>query len=82
MNDGTAATAVDRTVRVGSRVRVRDEDGDEDLSIVPPEQVDLARGHISMDCPLGRALLGHVTGEVVTVRAPGGARPVTIVSVD
>ncbi len=81
MNDGTTAAAVNDTIRVGSRVRVRDLEGDEDLSIVTPDQVDVARGRISMDCPLSRALLGHVAGEHVRVRAPGGVRAVTIVSV-
>jgi transcription elongation GreA/GreB family factor len=82
MNDGAAVTAVNGTIRVGSRVRVRDLDGDEDLSIVTPDQVDVARGRISMDCPLSRALLGHVAGEHVSVRAPGGVRAVTILRVD
>lgn len=82
MNDAAAATAANGTIRVGSRVRVRDLDGDEVLSIVTPDQVDVASGHISMDCPLGRALLGHVAGDHVSVRAPGGVRGVTILSVD
>ena len=82
MNNGAAATAVNGTVRVGSRVRLRDLDGDEVLSIVTPDLVDVPGGLISMDCPLGRALLGHVAGEHVSVRAPGGVRAVTILSVD
>lgn len=81
MSDGAAATVVSGAIRVGSRVRVRDVDGDEELSIVTPDEVDVARGFISMDCPLSRALLGHVAGELVSVRAPGGVRAVTILSV-
>jgi transcription elongation GreA/GreB family factor len=76
------AMSTDGTIRVGSRVRVRDQDGDEDLSIVTPDEVDVRSGRISMECPLSKALLGHTAGEEVRVRAPGGVRAVTIMSVD
>jgi transcription elongation GreA/GreB family factor len=78
----TWAVSTDGAVRVGSRVLVRDQDGDEELSIVAPDEVDFRSGRISMDCPLSLALLGHTAGEEVRVRAPGGVRAVTILSVD
>jgi transcription elongation factor GreA len=70
------------TVRVGSRVRVRDLEGEEEFTIVPTEEVDFSLGRISMDAPLARALLGHSVGERVKVRAPGGLRAVSILSVE
>jgi transcription elongation factor GreA len=67
---------------VGSRVRVRDLDGDAVFTIVGPEDSDSAAGLISDQSPLGLALLGHGSGDRVDVRAPGGVRTVAIVEVD
>ena len=69
------------TVRVGSMVRVRDRDGEEEYTIVGGEDADAVSRRISTDSPLAMALLGHAAGEQVKVRAPGGPRAVTIVRV-
>jgi len=45
-------------VRIGSRVRVRDADGDAAFSIVPAEEADCMANRVSVESPLGRALLG------------------------
>jgi transcription elongation factor GreA len=71
----------DGRVQVGSRVTVRDEFGEEEYTIVGPAEVDVAKGRISMESPVGKALLGHRIGEEVKVQTPGGMRPVTIVRV-
>ena len=71
----------DGRVQVGSRVTVRDEFGEEEYTIVGPAEVDVAKGRISMESPVGKALLGHKVGEEVKVQTPGGTRPVTIVKV-
>ena len=71
----------DGRVQVGSRVTVRDEFGEEEYTIVGPAEVDVAKGRISMESPVGKALLGHKVGEEVKVQTPGGMRPVTIVKV-
>jgi transcription elongation factor GreA len=68
-------------IQIGSRVRLRDQDGDAEFTIVGPLDSDVAAGLISDQCPLGEALLGHATGDSVDVRAPGGLRCVTIVDV-
>jgi transcription elongation factor GreA len=68
-------------VRVGSRVRVQDLDGEDELVVVGREESDFSIGRISLDCPLGRALMGHGAGARVAVRAPGGLRSVTILEV-
>ncbi|HZU15384.1 MAG TPA: GreA/GreB family elongation factor [Candidatus Dormibacteraeota bacterium] len=70
-----------QTVRVGSRVRVMDLDGEEEYEIVGREDADVVHGRISMDSPLAQALLGRSPGEQVKVRAPGGLRAVTILAV-
>lgn len=69
-------------VRIGSRVRVQDQDGEDDFVVVGREDSDVSAGRISMESPLGRALMGHGPGEHVAVRAPGGVRSVVILEVD
>jgi transcription elongation GreA/GreB family factor len=66
--------------QVGSRVRVRDADGEEDeYTIVRKGEADPAQGHISTESPVGRALLRGRRGDEVTVQTPGGIRALTIV---
>ena len=73
----------DGTVVVGSRVTVRDAEGDADSYVlVPPGTGDPRAGRISPDSPLGAALLGRRAGEEVDVQAPAGAWRATIVAVD
>ena len=66
-------------VSVGSVVEVKDEFGKQTFTIVGPAEVDVAEGRISMESPVGKALLGHKVGEQVEVQSPGGARQLKIV---
>jgi transcription elongation GreA/GreB family factor len=67
-------------VQPGSRVRVRDADGEEeDYTVVRKGEDDPAQGRISTESPVGRALLGGRRGDEVTVQTPGGIRALTIV---
>jgi transcription elongation factor GreA len=70
------------TVRLGSRVRLRYADADEDdeFVLVPPE-ADRSPLSVSSVSPLGRALLGAHAGERVRVSAPGGVYEVRVKSV-
>jgi len=72
----------DGVVQVGSSVTVKDEFGKETYTIVGPAEVDVASGRISMESPVGKALLGHRVGEALRVQTPAGPRPLTIVKVD
>lgn len=69
------------TVAMGSRVRIRDDDGEAEFTIVAREDADIAEERISAESPLGRALLGRRTGDEVRFRAPGGVLAVTVVGV-
>ena len=69
------------TVKIGSVVRMHDRDGEEEFTIVGREEADAMLMRISMESPLGMALLGRATGEQVKVRAPGGFRAVTILGI-
>ena len=40
--------------------------------LVGPDETDVERGHVSVESPLGRALLGREEGDEVTVVRPAG----------
>jgi transcription elongation factor GreB len=50
--------------------------------IVGPDEFDMGPGYISMDSPLGRALLTRRLEDEVTVEAPGGSRVWVIVGIE
>jgi transcription elongation factor GreB len=67
----------------GAWVSLEAEDGEESrYRIVGPDEFDLAPDYISMDSPLGRALLRKALDDEVTVELPGGARKFIIVAID
>ncbi|MGH7746092.1 MAG: GreA/GreB family elongation factor, partial [Candidatus Dormibacteria bacterium] len=66
---------------VGSAVEVQDEFGKQSFTIVGPAEVDVANGRISLESPVGKALLGHTVGAEVEVQSPAGARKVKITKV-
>jgi transcription elongation factor GreB len=66
----------------GAWVTVEQEDGGaRTFRLVGADEFDVARGRLSVDSPLGRALLGRRQGDVVTVQRPAGPAEVTIVAV-
>ena len=62
------------TVGVGITVKLRDLDlGDEfEYTIVGSTEADPAQAKISLESPVGEALMGKKVGDVVEVRAPVG----------
>jgi len=50
--------------------------------IVGPDETDAASGYISMDSPLGRALLGKGLDAQVSVTLPSGSTTFTLVAVE
>lgn len=66
----------------GAWVTVEHEDGGEHTyRLVGPDEFDVARGLISVDAPLGRALLGRREGDTAVVVRPMGASSLTVVAV-
>jgi transcription elongation factor GreB len=66
----------------GAWVMVEDEAGEERrYRLVGPDELDVAGGWISVDAPLGRALLGKKEGDVVVVRRPAGPAELTVIEV-
>jgi transcription elongation factor GreB len=66
----------------GAWVQLEDEAGDEvEYRIVGPDEFDAATGLISMDSPLGRALLRKGLDDEVKVELPGGMKTYVVVGV-
>lgn len=66
----------------GAWVTLEDDNGEEvEYRIVGPDEFDAAPGYISMDAPLGRALLRKALDDEVRVELPGGAKTYVIVAV-
>ncbi len=72
----------DGKVYFGAWVTLEDEGGEErTYRVVGPDEVDAAHGFISMDSPLGRALLGRAVDDEVTVHRPKGPATFTLVKI-
>ena len=67
----------------GAWVTLEREDGVElRYRVVGPDETDAAAGYISMDSPLGRALLGKKLDSEVTMALPSGSTTFTVVAID
>jgi len=59
----------------GAWVRVEDDEGNEhDFRLVGPDEIGDQPGYISINAPLGRALLGKTVDSEVEITTPGGRR--------
>ncbi len=71
------------TVQLAARVTIQEGDSEpETYIIVGPAEADPREGRISNESPLGRALMNHRPGDVVTVEAPDGPFTVRILKVE
>jgi transcription elongation factor GreB len=71
-----------KRVFFGAWVTLEDDEGNEvQYRIVGPDEFDVTKGYISMDAPLGRALLRKALDDEVKVELPGGAKRYVIVGV-
>lgn len=69
------STHLDPTVvTVGDTVLIQEDGSDpEEYTIVGAAEADPRSGKISNESPLGRALINHHPGDIITVDAPGGS---------
>lgn len=69
-------------VYFGASVELEDEDGARvRYQLVGPDEFDPAKGRISVESPVGRALMGRRLGDEVEVRRPRGVASFTLVSI-
>jgi transcription elongation factor GreB len=67
----------------GAWVELEDEDGRQRRHrIVGPDEFDMAPGYVSMDAPLGRALLGRRLDDEVRIELPAGEQRLVITAID
>lgn len=72
-----------RDIRFGAVVVLEDEEGvQRTWRLVDKDESDPARGRISIQSPIGRALMGKEVGDEVTIVVPRGTRVVEITNVE
>ena len=61
-------------VYVGAKVKLLDKDTDEVLEylMVSPPEADYAQNKLSMESPIGKALMGHKVADVIEIKVPAG----------
>ena len=71
------------TVILGSRVTVVEDGFDpETYTIVGSAEANPGDGRISNESPLGKALMGHRVGDVVSFKAPGGTVEMKLINIE
>ncbi len=65
---------------MNSRMRVKDLDSGKvmEIQLVFPSEADYEQGKISIMAPIGTALIGYATGDVVEWKVPAGIRRLKI----
>ncbi|CAM5628890.1 MULTISPECIES: GreA/GreB family elongation factor [Streptomyces] len=76
----TAGPPRDDRVDVGSTVTVRFTDGSQETFQIGETTVGSDGSLVTVDSPLGRALLGHEPGDTVHYHTPGGSESAVVVS--
>ncbi len=62
-------------VYFGAFVTLEDEEGEEvEYRIVGPDEFNIAEGKLSMDSPLGKAMLGRQVDDEITISTPKGVK--------
>jgi transcription elongation factor GreA len=70
-------------VQIASKVTIQEDNNEPEVyTIVGPAEADPRTGRISNESPLGRALMDHHQGDMVSVEAPGGAFKVRVLKVE
>ena len=74
---------VDGCAVIGSSVRLRDLETSEpfDCELVGAIEGNVGEGRVSVEAPVGRAVLGAAAGDIVTVACPGGELRFEVMSV-
>ncbi len=72
-----------KTVVLGSKVKILDVEFEDECEyrVVGSAEADPAKGLISDESPVGRALIGHKVGETVCAEAPAGEIKFKIISI-
>ena len=70
-------------IDVGSHITIQEGDFPEErYHMVGAREANPTEGRISNESPIGKALIGHKSGETVTVNTPGGKMNLKILAVE
>ena len=74
---------ISERVVFGSTVTIEDLDTDERkvYQLLGQDEADISKGIFSIDSPVGKALIGKETGDVVEIKTPNGIRECEIIDV-
>ena len=74
---------ISERVVFGSTVTIEDLDTDERkvYQLLGQDEADISKGILSIDSPVGKALIGKETGDVVEIKTPSGIRECEIIDV-
>jgi len=80
---GVAEPVAAGAIGVGSRIRYRDHSSGEEaeVTLVHPLEADLDEGKLSVESPIGQALLGGAEGDAVELETRRGAKRLQILAV-
>ena len=68
-------------VGIGSKVKIKGDEGEETFTIVGSAEAAPREGRISNESPVGQALMNKKKGDKVTVQSPGGASDYTVIAI-
>ena len=72
----------DDRIYFGAWVTIEDEEGERQrYQLVGPDEFDAHKGRISVDSPVGRALMGRRLGDEVVVRRPKGETVYEVIAI-
>ena len=68
---------------LGARVKLRclDDNEEEEYMLVAEVEADFSKQKISVTSPIGKALLGHKQGDVLSIQVPSGTLQYEILSI-
>ena len=68
---------------IGAKLKLVDIDSKEEMDymLVTEDEADYEAGRISISSPVGKALLGTKTGDIVNIKVPAGALKYKIISI-
>ncbi len=69
---------------IGAIVKLKDQDTGEQLTymLVSPEEADYEENKLSIYSPIGKALMGHAQGEILSIKVPAGILKYKVVKIE
>jgi transcription elongation factor GreA len=68
---------------IGATIKVKDIDSKDEMNytLVAQEEANFSEGKISVESPIGKALLGHKNGDTVEIQVPAGTLKYKILAI-